>query len=1568
MANQVEKFPVLDVSAGDMTNVFSQDTLSAGAGRQLAANAPNDYMTLSLVVPKAGEWNVRLGNRVSSASGQFQLAVAPEGSSTFTNVGGVIDAYNGTTGTGMTDLGSYVFPTPGNWQVRFTVAGKNASAPGYNLTIDYLRITPVGSPTNTPPTITNVTDKTTNENVTSGPFSFTIGDAQTVASALTVQAVSLNTNLLPTANIVLGGSGASRTVTLTPAANKFGSAAVLLLVNDGFYTTPETFVLNVTEVDDNPNWTRTTPGTQQWSTATNWLPAVVPVSGNETQLRILDGITLSAGTVTANNGLAGTFSLSALTLGGTGASGSASGVTLSGSPLSLATQPSTSALPVIKLKANKATAANSSLTYSVAHNITLAHTTTVTGIGNADFTFSGILSGGGGLTMSSSGLLKLTGTNTYIGLTTLTAGTLQIGNNTTTGNLGTGSVTNNATLRFHRSDAGYVIPNPISGAGQLEFGSSAGPANAIAELTGANTFTGGITVNSGGLRISNSGVLGTGSKLVYLTGINGYKSRLILNGAAGDIILPASFSFKTSNNDVTQSAIINEAGNNTIAGDFTLTSGGGPTAVNVQAGTLTLSGTFKPDSATRSLDLMGTGNGTFSGALLDDATFVPALNKSGAGTWIVTGSANTFSGATTLSGGTLLVQSPGSLPAGSAVTVNSGCTLGGNGTINGTVNLLAGGILAPDGILTLANNSSAALTLNGNSLPFEISTPANYDKINIAGNLVLNGTNTINLTLPGGGTPSGVYTLLTYAAKTGTGTLTLLGSYPNATLTIGPTSVTLDFSPREATWTGSVDGTWNSGMANWLKGGVSSTYAEGDIVIFDDTATGNFTVSGDASPSSVTVNNTANNYTLSGNIGGSGTPLLKSGTGVLTLSGVNTYTGTTIHSGGVIDVGLISHGSLGGGGLSFSGGVLQGNGTFTRTLSGNATPGTGQVSGTTGGFAAKGGQLTVDLGTTISLNNGASRFGTNFIFGSASADSPVLVTSNIDFGGANRNVTVNPGTGGDWVEFSGVVSNGTTSTLAFLKGGAGLLVLSGNNTNTGVTTINAGTLRAAHNNAFGTGTVLLGDTAAVLELANGITVNRALTVGNTGDKKTLKLHSAATAGDYAGTILISETTAANFELSAAASQVLTVSGKISGTVGGAVNKTGAGTAKLTGANDYTTPTIINGGVLIANTLANAALASGIGAATDVSTNLVLNGGTLRHDAANIASTNRKFALGLNGGTIDSSAAAITDVVNFSTTLAMGFNSQLGARSLTLTGSNTGENILRMDINDDGSNNPTSLIKEGAGKWQITGAANDYSGNTTVNAGTLVLADNAGLKFLVTDSSSNQITGTGTVQLDGDFTLNTTAVTLTTGSWLLVNTATLNETFGSTFTLVGWTETANVWTKVEGAKIWKFSEATGLLRLFAANSYDYWIDAFTGIPVADRDPGDDPDRDGSSNLLEFALNGNPGDPLDNGLIASLIQNSSGPASKELTLVIAVRDGAVFNAGTATASGITYRIEGSLDLVFPSSAVSSTGPSDTAPAATGLPSLAGSGWEYHTFKLDASEGLTGKGFLRLKVTQP
>src|SRR5205814_1324028 len=70
--------------------------------------------------------------------------------------------------------------------------------------------------------------------------------------ALTVTRASTNTTLLPLTGIVLGGSGASRTVTLTPAANQGGTADVTLTVSDGSLTASSTFTLTVAAVNDAP--------------------------------------------------------------------------------------------------------------------------------------------------------------------------------------------------------------------------------------------------------------------------------------------------------------------------------------------------------------------------------------------------------------------------------------------------------------------------------------------------------------------------------------------------------------------------------------------------------------------------------------------------------------------------------------------------------------------------------------------------------------------------------------------------------------------------------------------------------------------------------------------------------------------------------------------------------------------------------------------------------------------------------------------------------------------------------------------------------------------------------------------------------------------------------------------------------------------------------------------------------------------------------------------------------------------------------------------------------------------
>ncbi len=105
---------------------------------------------------------------------------------------------------------------------------------------------------NDAPTISNVGNQTVNEDTATATLPVIVGDDLTAAASLTLTKASSNTNLVPTANIVFGGSGASRTVTVTPALNKSGTATITLDVNDGTSTTSDTFTLTVNAVNDAP--------------------------------------------------------------------------------------------------------------------------------------------------------------------------------------------------------------------------------------------------------------------------------------------------------------------------------------------------------------------------------------------------------------------------------------------------------------------------------------------------------------------------------------------------------------------------------------------------------------------------------------------------------------------------------------------------------------------------------------------------------------------------------------------------------------------------------------------------------------------------------------------------------------------------------------------------------------------------------------------------------------------------------------------------------------------------------------------------------------------------------------------------------------------------------------------------------------------------------------------------------------------------------------------------------------------------------------------------------------------
>lgn len=131
----------------------------------------------------------------------------------------------------------------------------------------------------------------------------------------------------------------------------------------------------------------------------------------------------------------------------------------------------------------------------------------------------------------------------------------------------------------------------------------------------------------------------------------------------------------------------------------------------------------------------------------------------------------------------------------------------------------------------------------------------------------------------------------------------------------------------------------------------------------------------------------------------------------------------------------------------------------------------------------------------------------------------------------------------------------------------------------------------------------------------------------------------------------------------------------------------------------------------------------------------------------------------------------------------------------------------------------------------------------------------------------------------------------------------------------------------------------------------------------RDGTLDFDGDGVIDLLEFAFNGDPNSGSSLGTITSALLDTNANLQKELTLTIAVRAGATFAAGpngtqVATVNGVTYTVRGSLDLATFTSPVSHVGS-----AASGDPD-----YELHTFRLDVSEGLSGKGFLQATATHP
>ncbi len=463
--------------------------------------------------------------------------------------------------------------------------------------------------------------------------------------------------------------------------------------------------------------------------------------------------------------------------------------------------------------------------------------------------------------------------------------------------------------------------------------------------------------------------------------------------------------------------------------------------------------------------------------------------------------------------------------------------------------------------------------------------------------------------------------------------------------------------------------------------------------------------------------------------GWDGTSLIKQGAGTLILNAENTYTvGTTISGGTLVATNVDA---LGSGDVTDDATLeLNTGGTFDNAISGS-----GQV--------VKSGDKMLTLS------------GTNSYSGGTLISGGTLVATNVDAlgsGDVTDDATLELNTGGTF-------DNAISGSGQVVKSGDDTLTLSGSNTYTGGTIISGGTLVASNVEALGTGDVT---NDAVLELNTGGDFDNAISgsgqVVKSGDE-TLTLSGSNT---YTGGTLISGGTLVASNVEALGSGDVTndavlelnTGGDFTNAISGSgqVVKSGDETLTLSGANSYTGGTLISGGTLIASNVE--ALGTG-----DVTDNAVLElntGGDFDNAISGSGQVEKSGdetltlsgANSYTGGTLISSGTLVANDVN-----ALG------------TGDVTDNAVLELNTGgtfDNAISGSGQVVKSGDETLTLSGS-NTYTGGTTINDGTLIatsvdalgsgdVTDNAVLELNTGGDFDNAISGSGQVVKSGDETL------------------------------------------------------------------------------------------------------------------------------------------------------------------------------------------------------------------------
>ncbi|EDC8755248.1 autotransporter-associated beta strand repeat-containing protein, partial [Salmonella enterica subsp. enterica serovar Derby] len=681
--------------------------------------------------------------------------------------------------------------------------------------------------------------------------------------------------------------------------------------------------------------------------------------------------------------------------------------------------------------------------------------------------FDNAISGSGQVVKSGDKTLTLSGANSYTGGTTISGGTLVA---TNVEALGSGDVTDNATLELN---TGGTFDNVISGSGQV-----VKSGDEMLTLSGANSYTGGTTISGGTLVASNVEALGSGDVTDNAT--------LELNtGGDFDNAISGSGQVVKSGDDA-----LTLSGNNSYTGG-TLISDGTLVASNVEA---LGSGDVTNDAVLE----LNTG-GDFDNAISGSGQVV----KSGDKTLTLSG-ANSYTGGTTISGGTLVASNVEALGSGditdnatlelntggdfdnaisgSGQVVKSGdetLTLSGTNTYTGGTTISGGTLIATHvnalGTGAIDNRASLLLDASGQFAVTDLTTESGGNTEIGAGSTLQattltqksDSTLTINLN---SNTADPVIHAASQVSLAGTLDITGVGDVLDSdpastddldTFTLIASDKTIAGDFEKLTVAGmdadladfiTVDGRIDDTGKQYELTTALTWYADRDDAVTDAHGTFNLTNADGSFAVNTVLENVDATLDPDSATGWDGTSLIKQGAGTLILNAENTYTvGTTISGGTLVATNVDA---LGSGDVTDDATLeLNTGGTFDNAISGS-----GQV--------VKSGDKMLTLS------------GTNSYSGGTLISGGTLVATNVDAlgsGDVTDDATLELNTGGTF-------DNAISGSGQVVKSGDDTLTLSGSNTYTGGTIISGGTLVASNVEALGTGDVT---NDAVLELNTG---------------------------------------------------------------------------------------------------------------------------------------------------------------------------------------------------------------------------------------------------------------------------------------------------------------------------------------------------------------------------------------------------------------------------------------------------------------------------------------------------